>query len=112
MSVSRLLATTNVGHEKVIVSLIIDDVMPVECVRRVHRVATFSHTQPVQDTANHARAAPRDFRGVAMPKGQIFITQDTHSGPADLQETILPVAPSRAELLALIKRQSLSQPPY
>ena len=75
MSVSRLLATTNVGHEKVIVSLIIDDVMPVECVRRVHRVATFSHTQPVQDTANQARAALSEFRGVTMPKGQIFITQ-------------------------------------
>lgn len=62
--------------------------MPVGCAC-VRLVTTFAELpQHVQDTANKARVTPSDFRGVAMPKGQDFITQDTHSNLANLVATI------------------------
>ena len=93
---SRLFPAANVGHEEGIVSVIIGGVIPVECVRGVHRVPTFSHAQPVQDAAKQAGAKPSDFFGITMAKGLIFIAQDTHSDLADLDESILPVAPNSA----------------
>ena len=88
---SRLFAAANVGHEEGIVSVIIGGVIPVECVRGVHRVPTFSHAQPVQDAAKQAGAKPSDFFGITMAKGQLFIIQDTHSDLTNLDEPILPV---------------------
>ena len=93
---SRLFPAANVGHEEGIVSVIIGGVIPVECVRGVHRVPTFSHAHPVQDAAKQAGVNPSDFFGITMAKGLIFIAQDTHSDLADLDESILPVAPNSA----------------
>ena len=81
-------STANVWNGDVLVSAI-NRKMPVGGAR-VHLVATFADLpQHVQDAVKKSGVAPSDFFGVTMAKGQIFITQDTHLGLADLEETIL-----------------------
>ena len=83
------LAAVNEGWDGDVLINAVNRIRPVGGAR-LHLVATFNDLpQHVQDAAKEGGIAPGNFRGVTMAKGQVFLTQDTHSGEADLQATML-----------------------
>ncbi len=57
---------------------------------RVHGFATFSDLpQAVQQATQQAGITPNQFRGVTMPKGQVYIVHDKHSSQAWVQLKVM-----------------------